>query len=92
MHLLRRKHEFEYRDSAGQDQDGIVDIWVGKRGRLNIVVLRNIPIKDAQIALNTLSHILLPYLLNPEAELIVMALYPAEEGEKARAFVLPLSA
>lgn len=97
MQLLRHRHEFEYRDHRGVDQQGVVDVWVSRAGDRAVLVLRGIPEAQAQAqahkALLTLSHTCLPYLLRPDARLGVLVLRPREdEAAKARALVLPLSA
>lgn len=97
MQLLRRQHQFEYRDHQGVDQQGVVDVWASEAGDRAVLVLRGITHPDAQAqahkALLTLSYTCLPYLLRPNARLGVLVLRPrGDEAAKARALVLPLSA
>ncbi|KQR28021.1 hypothetical protein [Deinococcus sp. Leaf326] len=102
MQLLRKAHEIEYRDSQGVDRAAEVDIWASTGGGRVVLVLRNLhaPVwpapsgtqAQARAAVRALSHSALPYLIRPDAELLVLVLHPREEGEKARALVLPLSA
>lgn len=97
MELLRRAHQFEYRDHRGVDRLGVVDVWTSAGGDEAVLVLRDLMQADAarqaQHAVYTLTHTWLPYLLRPDASLRVLVLRPREdEGAKARAFVLPLSA
>ncbi len=94
MHLLRRGHQFEYRDHQGVDQLGRVDVWTTGSGERAVLVLRDLPSTDAAPrALRTLTYTWLPYLLRPDVRLSVLVLRPAtEEHAKARALVLPLSA
>ena len=102
MQLLRKAHEIEYRDSQGVDRAAQVDIWASAGGARVVLVLRDLyapdwPVRSgaqaqASAAVRALSHSALPYLIRPDAELLVLVLRPHEEGEKARALVLPLSA
>ncbi|WP_102128543.1 hypothetical protein [Deinococcus planocerae] len=97
MQLIRRAHEFEYRDHRGVDRVGVVDVWTSSGGDEAVLVLRDLAqegvLEQAQRALHTLTHTWLPYLLRPDASLAVLVLRPSEAGSaKARGFVLPLSA
>lgn len=96
MQLLRRAHQFEYRDHRGVDRLGLADVWVSAGGDEAVLVLRDLVQADAEQAhraLHTLTHTWLPYLLRPEASVSVLVLRPREDEQaKARAFVLPLSA
>lgn len=99
MQLLRRRHQFEYRDHRGIDRAGVVDVWASRDGGRAVLVLRGIGTVDtaeqARKALLTLTYTCLPYLLRPEARLAVLVLRPPGGGgdaAKARALVLPLSA
>lgn len=92
MHLLRRAHQFEYRNSHGLDEFGAVDLWASASGDRAVLVLRDVPLNDIGAALHTLNDLWLPYLLPADADVVVMALRPHADGEKARAVVLPLSA
>ena len=102
MQLLRKAHEIEYRDSQGVDRAAQVDIWASTGGARVVLVLRDLyapewPVRSgaqaqASAAVRALSHSALPYLIRPDAELLVLVLRPHEEGEKARVLVLPLSA
>lgn len=97
MQLLRHRHEFEYRDHRGVDQQGVVDVWVSAAGDRAVLVLRGLPgggdQAQADKALLTLSYTCLPYLLRPDTRLGVFVLRPREdEATKARALVLALSA
>ncbi|GAA5502193.1 hypothetical protein Dxin01_01932 [Deinococcus xinjiangensis] len=48
---------------------------------------------QARAALEILTQDWLPYILRPDAQVLVLALHPKEDqSEKARALVLPLSA
>ncbi|BDP41891.1 hypothetical protein DAETH_18600 [Deinococcus aetherius] len=97
MQLIRRAHQFEYRDHRGVDRVGVVDVWTSAQGDEAVLVLRDLvqaeTIEHARRALHTLTHTWLPYLLRPDASLAVLVLRPREdEDAKARGFVLPLSA
>ncbi|ABF45237.1 hypothetical protein Dgeo_0936 [Deinococcus geothermalis DSM 11300] len=97
MQLLRRGHQFEYRDHRGMDQLAAVDVWTSGNGERAVLVLRELPgadlITQARRALRTLTLTWLPYLLRPDVQLHVLVLRPRpDETAKARALVLPLSA
>ncbi|MBB5233350.1 hypothetical protein [Deinococcus budaensis] len=97
MQLLRRRHQFEYRDHRGIDRAGVVDVWASEGGERAVLVLRGIGLVDtaeqARKALLTLNYTCLPYLLRPDARLAVLVLRPpGTDAAKARALVLPLSA
>ncbi|GAA5532755.1 hypothetical protein [Deinococcus aluminii] len=97
MQLLRRGHQFEYRDHQGVDRLGLVDVWTSGGGARAVLVLRDLPHADteaqARRALLALTHTCLPYLLRPDVRLNVLVLRPRlDETAKARALVLPLSA
>ncbi|SMB91744.1 hypothetical protein [Deinococcus hopiensis] len=96
MQLLKRAHEFEYRDHRGVDQLGTADVWVAGGGERAVLVLRGLCVLDvlahAQEALSTLHVTWLPYLLRPDVHLEVLVLRPPGEASKARALVLPLCA
>ena len=92
MHSLRRAHEFEYRTVGGVDCLGAADLWITVCGRRAVLVLRDCPLNDAPAALRALHHTWLPYLLCPETQVVALALHPRQQGIKARALVLPLSA
>lgn len=94
----------EYRDQHGVDRLVQVDLWTDVGGMRAVLVLRDLHTRNVWLlndeiraqgraALETLSHNWLPYLLRPEAQVLVLALHPREsEATKARALVLPLSA
>ena len=97
MNLVRRAHEFEYRDKQGVDRLGHADIWATAGGDHAVLVLRNVHggaggnqrvtlLENARRALNMLASSLLPFLV-PRAHLDVWVLRPGEE--KPRALVLP---
>jgi hypothetical protein len=97
MQSLRRGHQFEYRDERGVDRLGTVDVWTSTGGERAVLVLRGLRQADlvaqARKALLTLTYTWLPYLLRPDARLLVLVLRPGpDEASKARALVLPLSA
>ena len=96
MQLLKRAHEFEYRDHRGVDQLGTADVWVGTGGERAVLVLRGLGQVDAlvqaQLALRALTYSWLPYLLRPDVRLEVLVLRPHAAASKARALVLPLCA
>ena len=92
MHQLRRHHEFEYRSRSGEDLLGRVDIWTDVAAARAVLVLRDLPVGEATCALTALNDTVLPYLLRPDTQLLILALHPGEAGVKARALVLPHSA
>ena len=96
MQLLKRAHEFEYRDHRGVDQLGTADVWVGAGGERAVLVLRGLgqadAVAQAQLALQALNYSWLPYLLRPDVQLEVLVLRPCTKASKARALVLPLCA
>lgn len=92
MQLQWRTQEFEYRDARGVDQFAGVDVWSNASGSHVVLVLRGVPLNDARRALDTLNDCCLPYLVRPDARVLVLALRPADEGGKARALVMPLCA
>ncbi|WP_291428246.1 hypothetical protein [Deinococcus sp.] len=92
MYPLRRHHEFEYRSHSGEDQLGRVDIWTDVAAARAVLVLRDLPSQEAACALNALNNTVLPYLLRPDTNLLILVLHPGEAGVKARALVLPQSA
>jgi len=96
MQLLKRAHQFEYRDHQGVDQPGTADVWVSMDGGRAVLVLRELQETDAvaqaQEALKALNYTWLPYLLRPDVHLEVLVLRPAQDDRKARALVLPLCA
>lgn len=98
MNLKRSAHEIEFRDQQGQDHALTVDVWTDVGGTRAVLVLRGLKnfehdfLAHAQAALHTLTQDWLPYLLRPEAQVLVLALRPRQENQKARALVLPLSA
>lgn len=97
MQLLRQAYQFEYRDHQGRDQLGAVDVWSSADGARAVVVLRDLPYREAEAqarkALLTLTYTCLPYLLRPGVGLTVLVLRPRKDpAAKARAWVLPLSA
>ena len=97
MKLIRRAHEFEYRDGQGVDRLGQADVWSSAEGDRAVLVLRNVHgglggnqrltlLENARRALHMLASSLLPFLV-PRARLDVWVLRPSEE--KPRALVLP---
>ncbi len=103
MQRLWNATEIEYRDCGGLDRTVRIDLWSDLGGLRAVIVLRDLPQQatgwqlsarnQARAALQALSHTYLPYLLRPEAQVLVLALHPrVSEQVKARALVLPLSA
>lgn len=103
MNLKRSAHEIEFRDGHGQDHTLQVDVWADVGGVRAVLVMRNLHpgelqlhdpelLERAQAAFQAMTQDWLPYLLRPEAEVIVLVLRPPQENRKARAVVLPLSA
>lgn len=93
MRLIQRAYLAEYRDAAGQDHCTPVDIWLAERGHQAVLVFRDLPDpSQAGRAFHSLAHELLPYLLPPETELVLLALKSGDLGTKPRAQVLPPSA
>ena len=97
MNLVRRAHEFEYRDGQGVDRLGQADLWASDGGEHAVLVLRNVDgglggnqrltlLENARRALYMLASSLLPFLV-PQARLDVWVLRPGDE--KPRALVLP---
>ncbi len=97
MNLVRRAHEFEYRDGQGVDRLGQADLWASDGGEHAVLVLRNVDgglggnqrltlLENARRALYMLASSLLPFLV-PQARLDVWVLRPSDE--KPRALVLP---
>lgn len=97
MNLVRRAHEFEYRDGQGVDRLGQADLWASAGGEHAVLVLRNVDgglggnqrltlLENARRALYMLASSLLPFLV-PQARLDVWVLRPGDE--KPRALVLP---
>ena len=97
MKLVRRAHEFEYRDGQGIDRLGQADVWASQGGDHAVLVLRNVDgglggnqrltlLENARRALYMLASSLLPFLV-PQARLDVWVLRPGDE--KPRALVLP---
>ncbi len=97
VNLVRRAHEFEYRDGKGIDRLGQADLWASTGGEHAVLVLRNVDgglggnqrltlLENARRALYMLASSLLPFLV-PQARLDVWVLRPGDE--KPRALVLP---
>ena len=98
MNLKRNAYEIEFRDGHGQDHTLQVDVWADIGGVRAVLVMRNLPVHEfelleqARCALQVMTQDWLPYLLRPEAKVMVLVLRPPQENRKARAVVLPLSA
>ena len=92
MKPLRQAQQFEYRSAGGIDRMGVLDLWLNDGGTRAVLVLRDVPVPDATRALRMLNEHWLPYLLPAGLDVLVLAVHPQAEGEKARARVLPLSA
>lgn len=98
MNLTRTNHEIEFRDAEGQDHVINVEVWTDIGRQRAVLVLRDLPdihtelLDQASLAVQALLHEWLPYLLRPDAQVLVLALRPRQENQKARAVVLPLSA
>lgn len=67
-------------------------LWLLAEDRLNGSDLAQAIRPQATAALDVLNRDWLPYLLRPDAQVLVLVLRPREDGEKARALVWPLSA
>lgn len=98
MNLSRTNHEIEFRDPEGQDHVINVEVWTDIGRQRAVLVLRDLPhshaelLVQARLALQAMLDDWLPYLLEPDAQVLVLALRPRQENQKARAVVLPLSA
>lgn len=98
MNLKRSAHEIEFRDHQGKDRTLHVDVWTDIGGVRAVLVLRGLRenekelLDHAHAALQVMTQDWLPYLLRPEAKVLVLVLRPPQENRKARAVVLPLSA
>ncbi|WP_309569711.1 hypothetical protein [Deinococcus sp.] len=92
MQPLRQAQQFEYRSAHGIDRMGSLDVWLSDSGTRVVLVLRDVPLPDTPRALRMLNEQWLPYLLPAGLDVLVLAVHPRTEGEKARARVLPLSA
>ena len=103
MKLKRSAYEIEFRDGHGQDHTLQVDVWADVGGQRAVLVMRNLHphtlrlndpelLEQAHAAFQVMTQDWLPYLLRPEAKVLVLVLRPPQENRKARAMVLPLSA
>lgn len=105
MQLLYQSQNVEYRDSFGQDQTIGIEIWGSPHSKRVILMLHNLPCNDSHLhsshtadrflksqaekALYYINCTILPYLLKPDTEILVLALQAKQQGP---ALVLPLSA
>jgi hypothetical protein len=94
--LVRKAHEFEYRDGLGVDRLGRADLWASSEGDRAVLVLKEMEggpddqqrltlLENAHRALYMLASSLLPFVV-PRARLDVWVLRTGEE--KPRVLVL----
>jgi hypothetical protein len=101
VELVRKAHEFEYRDGLGVDRLGRADLWASSEGDRAVLVLKEMEggpddhqrltlLENARRALYMLASSLLPFVV-PRAHLDVWVLHlrNVDPGaEKPRVLVL----
>lgn len=101
MKLVRKAHEFEYRDGQGIDRLGRADLWASTEGDRAVLVLKGVEggfdrhqrltlLENARRALYMLASSLLPFVV-PRARLDVWVLHLGNVGsgeKKPRVLVL----